>query len=445
MKTDANTLRDEEVGPAAAVDPFAVDLFAGGPAATAADARALPAEAARAVPWDAALPKVSRDEARLSAMLAAVPASLSAAALSALARVAGRFTRTDADGVAFDVLETREGEVPTADSPRAYVRVAVEPWDARAVLVVESAFASSVVDLMLGGEGSADAPRALSTAERAVFEFLCAQLLAALNEEAGEPLFRLEALTEDAGAAAGTRAVVTKVRARLGRAAGVVRLVYGGEVLAALDELRSPLLARAGEGVGRLARYRPFCAGANVSLLVGETEVDPAGLAGLEPGDVVLVERVFGGWGPGEARGTLRARVGAGDNVLVSGAAGRADGAEGSGDGALRLIVEEVSASEARGAEAGGRLRMEDESELVAGSDEEAGLLDNLLLTVRVELPARRISLEELTRLRAGQILELDCRATDPVELVADGRRVATGELVDIEGRLGVRVTRLAG
>jgi flagellar motor switch/type III secretory pathway protein FliN len=452
MKTDANTLSEEEVEPASAVDPFAVDLFAGGSAATAADARAFTAETARAVSWDAALPKVSRDEARLSSMLAAVPASLSSAAGAALARVAGRFTQTDSDNISFDVLETREEDLASADSPRAYVRVAVEPWEARAVLVVEASFASAVVDRMLGGEGAsaADVPRALSTAERAVFEFLCAQLLAALNEEAGEPLFRLEALTDEWGASGVGRAVVTKVRARVGQTAGVVRLVYGAEVLAALDELRSPLLARAGADreVEKLARYATFCAGAEVSLLVGETEVDPASLAGLEPGDVVLVEHVFGEWGPGVVRGTLRARVGAGDNVLISGATSRTDAAESSEsseDEALRLLVEEVSSSEARGAADAGRLRMEDESELTDESGAEAGLLDNLLLTVRVELPARRISLEELTRLRAGQILELDCRATDPVELVADGRRVATGELVDIEGRLGVRVTRLAG
>jgi flagellar motor switch protein FliM len=445
MKTDASTLREEGVEPAPAVDPFAVDLFAGGPAATSADAhaRALSAAAPRAVSWDAALPKVSRDEARLSALLAAAPASLSPAARAALARVAARFTRADAGQVAFDFLETREEELETRDVPRAHVHVAVEPWEARAVLVVESAFASAVVDLMLGGDGasSADAPRPLSTAERAVFEFLCAQLLAALNGEAGEPLFRLEALTDEAPASSVGRAVVTKVRARFGQTAGVVRLVYGREVLAALDEMRSPLLARgaSGAGVEKLTRYQKLCAGAEVSLLVGETEVDPGSLAGLEPGDVVLVERAFGEWGPGSARGTLRARVGAGDNVLVVGSS------ESSEEEVLRLLVEEVSASEARGVKAGGRLQMEDESELNAGPDAEAGLLDNLLLTVRVELPARRISLEELTRLRAGQILELDCRATDPVELVADGRRVATGELVDIEGRLGVRVTRLAG
>lgn len=439
MKADANTLRDEEVGPETAADPFAVDLFAGGGTALAAEAQTLPRETERAPSWDAALPRVSREEARLSSMLAAVPASLSASAREAVARAAARFTQTETDAVSFEVLETREEELPAAGPARAYVRVAVEPWEARAVLVVESSFASAVVDLLLGGEGTAvDAPRTLSTAERAVFEFLCAQLLAALNEEAGEPLFRLEALTDDAPDSAVGRAVVTKVRARFGRAAGVVRLVYGREVLAALDETRSPLLARDKEA-GKLVRYQKLCADAPASLLVGETEVDPASLAGLEPGDVVLVERVFGEWGPGAARGALRARVGAGENVLVVGVA------EESEESALRLLVEEVSAAEARGREGGGRLRMEDESELTDDSGAEAGLLDNLLLTVRVELPARRISLEELTRLRAGQILELDCRATDPVELVADGRRVATGELVDIEGRLGVRVTRLAG
>jgi flagellar motor switch/type III secretory pathway protein FliN len=465
MKTDANTLRADDAEPASAVDPFAVDLFAdgaAGPGASGAPAHAdtlsLVGEPPRAVSWAAALPKVSRDEARLSAMLSALPATLSAAAGASLARVAGRLTNTDAGGVGFDVLETREEELSAAGSraaaPRAYVRVAVEPWEAHFVLVVEAAFASAVVDRMLGGDGAgpAEVPRALSTAERAVLEFLCAQLLAGLNEEAGEPLFRLEALTDEAGDADVGRVLVTSVRARVGPTTGVVRLVYGPEVLAALDELRSPLLARGARGSdggrAKLARYGTFVAGADVSVLVGETEVDPASLAGLEPGDVVVVERLFGDWGGGVASGVLRARVGVGDNVLVEGASRRAAGEAESPGGeradSLWLLVEEISVSEARAGEAG-RLRMEDESELGEESGAEAGLLDNLLLTVRVELPARRISLEELTRLRAGQILELDCRATDPVELVADGRRVATGELVDIEGRLGVRVTRLAG
>ena len=87
------------------------------------------------------------------------------------------------------------------------------------------------------------------------------------------------------------------------------------------------------------------------------------------------------------------------------------------------------------------------EEEMLTEPDEGdgAGVLESLMLTVHVELAARRITLDELARLRAGQILELGCRADDPVELVADGRRIATGELVDVEGRLGVRITQLAG
>jgi type III secretion protein Q len=45
--------------------------------------------------------------------------------------------------------------------------------------------------------------------------------------------------------------------------------------------------------------------------------------------------------------------------------------------------------------------------------------------------------------LRVNQILDLGCKATDPVDLIVDGRRIARGELVDIEGRLGVRITQV--
>jgi flagellar motor switch protein FliM len=451
MKTDANTLRADEAEPASAADPFAVDLFAGdtGVAVGAAAADVSAGESPRAPSWDESLPKVTREEARLSAMLAAAPASLSRAAGAALARLAAGLMQAGDQEVAFDVLETREedlaGAEARAESPRAFVRVSVEPWEARVVLVVEAAFAAAVVDRMLGGDGAgpADVPRALSTAERAVLEFLCAQLLAGLNEEAGEPLFRLEAVTGEGGGWGRGRGIVTTARVRLGRTSGIVRLVYGPAALAALDELRSPLLTRPDSGRAKLARYQTLCTGADMAVVVGEADVDTDSLAGLEPGDVVVVERVFGEWDGGAARGTLRARVGGGDNVRLDGVAAKRPA--GAGDGAagrLRLLVEEISVAEAREA---GRLHMEEESELEAEAGEETGLLDSLLLTVRVELPARRISLEELTRLRAGQIVDLDCRATDPVELVADGRRIATGELVDIEGRLGVRVTRLAG
>lgn len=71
--------------------------------------------------------------------------------------------------------------------------------------------------------------------------------------------------------------------------------------------------------------------------------------------------------------------------------------------------------------------------------------LDGLLLTVRVEIAARRIRLDEIARLRVGYLMDLECRITDPVALLVYGRRIAEGELVEFEGQLGVRITRVGG
>ncbi len=80
-------------------------------------------------------------------------------------------------------------------------------------------------------------------------------------------------------------------------------------------------------------------------------------------------------------------------------------------------------------------------------NDEAAGAtgadLGGLLLTLHVELAARRIRLDELAQLRPGQVVDLGCNATDPIDLVTEDRRIARGELVDIEGRLGVRITQV--
>ena len=83
------------------------------------------------------------------------------------------------------------------------------------------------------------------------------------------------------------------------------------------------------------------------------------------------------------------------------------------------------------------------QDEAAADSAPGTGVLEGLLLTVRVELGARRLTLDDLANLRAGQIIELGCRATDPVDLVTENGTVARGELVDVEGRLGVRITRV--
>jgi flagellar motor switch protein FliM len=72
-------------------------------------------------------------------------------------------------------------------------------------------------------------------------------------------------------------------------------------------------------------------------------------------------------------------------------------------------------------------------------------LLNDIPLHVAVELARVQITAEEVVALRAGQVLRLGKGPGEGVELSVNGKVVAHGELVEIEGQLGVRVTSLVG
>lgn len=59
---------------------------------------------------------------------------------------------------------------------------------------------------------------------------------------------------------------------------------------------------------------------------------------------------------------------------------------------------------------------------------------------VRVELGRRKLSLSDLDALVPGRIVELDCGCDDPVDVLANGHRIAGGEAVNVDGYLGVRI-----
>lgn len=455
---------EQPEGAAGMSDPFAVDLFADGRRDARLQESPAPDEVADASgvgvarAWHESLPRVTRDEARLSKALSALPHALSEEARAALARVLAGFARVDEREVGLDLIDLRESDaaefgLSQGQSPRLFANLSVEPDGSPVAVALDSVFACSVVDRVLGGDGSPpDALREPSHTERAVVEFLCLRLLHELNSLAGEPLFRLESLSgspalfsqTNAGESVSSRAVVATVRVAGAGPPGLVRVALTESSLAALgaSENRIILNGRKGQGgaAERLKAWRRVASDAAVRLRVGETRASVGDVEGLERGDIVVVERVHVSREGSRFAGRVRLLVGAGNGVALDGRVTESEVGAESGSRTLTIVVENISRGAGRGASE--RIEMENE-EL---RDGEAGAaLEGLLLTLHVELPARRISLEELSRLRAGQVLELGCKPTDPVELVADGRRVAVGELVDVEGRLGVRVTRLVG
>ena len=71
-------------------------------------------------------------------------------------------------------------------------------------------------------------------------------------------------------------------------------------------------------------------------------------------------------------------------------------------------------------------------------------LLADVELEVTVELGRRRLSLRDVTQLQVGSVVDLDTLAGEPLVVYANGRRIATGEAVVVDGRFGVRIQSLA-
>jgi flagellar motor switch protein FliN/FliY len=73
----------------------------------------------------------------------------------------------------------------------------------------------------------------------------------------------------------------------------------------------------------------------------------------------------------------------------------------------------------------------------------------NLNLVMDVELSMslrfgrRQLPLREVLELASGSVVELDRQVDDPVELLLDGRVIARGEAVIVDGNYGLRVTEI--
>ena len=64
---------------------------------------------------------------------------------------------------------------------------------------------------------------------------------------------------------------------------------------------------------------------------------------------------------------------------------------------------------------------------------------------VEVILGKKKITLDEILKLQPGKLVELDKLAGEPVELTANNKIIAKGEVVVIEDHFGVKILEIAG
>jgi flagellar motor switch protein FliN len=72
------------------------------------------------------------------------------------------------------------------------------------------------------------------------------------------------------------------------------------------------------------------------------------------------------------------------------------------------------------------------------------GLLMDVELGVMLRFGCRQATLREVLELTSGAVLELDREIQEPVDLLLNGRVIARGDVVVIDGNYGLRVTEVA-
>jgi len=91
--------------------------------------------------------------------------------------------------------------------------------------------------------------------------------------------------------------------------------------------------------------------------------------------------------------------------------------------------------------------RVPEFQELIPGGRAAAGnpldLLLDVAVTMTAELGKIKLSIADVLRLGIGSVVQLDRLIGEPVELMVQGKCVARGEVVVVDGRFGVQIKEI--
>lgn len=70
-------------------------------------------------------------------------------------------------------------------------------------------------------------------------------------------------------------------------------------------------------------------------------------------------------------------------------------------------------------------------------------VLENIEVKLTVEVGSTELKIKDLLRLNEGSVVELERLAGDPLDILANGVKIAKGEVVMVGERFGIRFTEV--
>ena len=353
--------------------------------------------------------KLSRAEARLAGRLARALDTMDGAALADARTVLGAAVSVRGMGTRVDGAELIAGEV--GESVAMIAAIGAH----RAVLALAPGIARVIADRVVGGTGSdvALGPTPVSRGEAGLVAYVVARALARARGPFTS-LLDVGKAREVIGAWGEARAIAAAFELSIGEQRGAGCLVVP---LSALEDLASS--SRAIDPTLRV------CA----SILIGDARIPAREVKSLLPGDVLVPDTL-----------TLDPRVAdVGRARMVVGRSSRAFELELSG-GTLRV----VRAMGLAAPRAPVRWKQRKDPAMSQPDTDTLQSLADVEVELSIELARLEMPIAEVAALAPGVVVTTGRLVGERVAIRAGDRVIAWGELVDVEGEVGVRLTEVA-
>jgi len=396
------------------------------------------------------LPKVSRQETQLFRSLEWLfPAfAESGEMLEAIAKTLQNCLQSDVQ-LTFDYFQLLPvSALPSCIAEPTFLAVlSFRPYQPRGFWEIELGFAHKAVEMLLGANSESVEIRALTELEEGVLQFLALQVLREMfvSAEAGKVHVRLDNIFGSSKSimslmATETQMVLMSLSVSVNGYTGYFRFFIPATVLAKLQP-HADASIRAYRMQQNLMRAQSRLALPPLfwRVEIGHAEIPLAQFKELRPGDTIILDELS--LRPDKQEdGRAEWRVGTG----FSGHLGCQLHFDGGGYQAevesiiLGARLENADDGFASGSERKGRTM--DSNQLTA-----APLLSDVPLRLVVELARIPVTLEEVVEMKVGHIMDLGRLASDPLNLAVNGKTIGQGELVEFEGRLGIRLIAIEG